>query len=130
MKFFGPLLLLAVSLVQQGQPIRVLSSNGVKAAVQALSEPAEKAIAHRVVTQFNTTALLRQRINQGEDFEVAILTAEAIDALIKEGKIAAASRTDIGSIGIGIGVKKGAKKPDIRTPESLKQTLLTAKSIT
>src|SRR5204862_5568104 len=85
---------------------------------------------HPLAMQFNTTVSLRQRIAAGESFDVAILTAEAIDALIKEGKIVARSRADVGSVGIGVGVRAGAAKPDIRTVDAMKRTLLNAKSIT
>jgi molybdate transport system substrate-binding protein len=114
----------------QDAPVRVLSSNGVKAAVQELHAKGQQTIAHPLAVQFNTTASIKQRIENGEAFEVAILTAEAIDALIKEGKIAAQSRADIGEVGIGVGIRAGAKKPDIGTPDAIKQTLLNARSIT
>ena len=35
-----------------------------------------------------------------------------------------------GPTGILYGVKSGAKKPDIKTPDAMKQTLLNAKSVT
>ena len=50
-----------------------------------------------------------------------ILTAEAIDGLIKRGKVVAGSRVDLARSGIGIAVRKGANKPDIRTPDALKR---------
>jgi molybdate transport system substrate-binding protein len=115
---------------EQAEPVRVFSSNGVKAALDALKAASESAIGHPLAPQFSTTVVARQKIESGEPFEVAILTSEAIDALIKEGKIVARSRADIGSIGIGVGVRSGAKKPDIRTVDALKQTLLNAKSVT
>jgi molybdate transport system substrate-binding protein len=41
----------------------------------------------------------------------------------------AGSEVPLASSGVGIAVKAGARKPDISTPEALKQTLLKAKSI-
>ena len=55
---------------------------------------------------------------------------EAIDDLIKQGKLAAASRKDVGRSELGIGIRAGAPKPDIHTAEALKKSLLAAKSIT
>jgi molybdate transport system substrate-binding protein len=113
----------------QSDPVRVFASNGVRPAIQALTRPAEGAISRSLAAQFNTTTVLRQKIESGEPFDVAVLTAEGLDSLIKSGKIVASSRAEVGHVGIGVGVRAGAKKPDIRTVESLKKTLLEAKGI-
>ena len=118
------------SAFSQNDAVRVLASNGVRPAIQALTRPAEGAIARPLYAQFNTTTVLRQRIDAGEPFDVAVLTAEAIDGFIRAGKIIPGSRTDVGHVGIGVGVRAGAKKPDIRTVELMKRTLLDAKGIT
>ena len=110
-------------------PVRVLSSNGVRGVLEELLKQGEKSIGHPAI-EFNTSSVVRQRIQTGESFDVAILTAEVIDDLIKAGKLAAASRTDVARSGIGVGVRRGAAKPDIKTPESMKATLLHAESIT
>jgi molybdate transport system substrate-binding protein len=39
------------------------------------------------------------------------------------------SRVDLAKSGVGVGVKSGASKPDIRTTEALKKTILAARSI-
>ena len=67
--------------------IRVLASNGIKAAVEALQPQLEKAAGDTLSIEFNTAATLRERIEKGEPFDVAILTDEAMDALIKAGKL-------------------------------------------
>jgi molybdate transport system substrate-binding protein len=114
----------------QSRPVRLLASNGVRPAVQALTPSTEGAITRPLSAQFNTTRDLRQKIEAGEPFDVAILTAEAIDSLIKSGKITAGGRAGLGSVPIGVGVRVGGTKPDIRTAESVKQMLLSVKSIT
>ena len=112
-------------------PLRVFCSNGMKAVLEDIRARAEQAIGRPLGNiEFNTSAAIRQKIQAGEAFDVAILSSEVLEDLIKGGKIAAASRTDLGRSGIGVGIRSGAPKPDIKTPEALKKTLLAAKSMT
>ena len=109
--------------------IRVLASNGVKAAVEELKPQLEKASGSTLSIDFSTAAALRERIEKGEAFDLAILTDDAIDALIKGGKISPTQRAKLARVGIGVGYRKGAAKPDITTAAGIKQTLLNATSI-
>ena len=126
----GFVFLLAPCAPAQPAPIHVLVSNGVRAVVEDLQSQCEKAIGHPLAIQYSAAALLKQKVDAGEPFDVALLTTEVTDELIKEGKIAADSRVDLGRAGVGLGVRSGAPKPDISTPEAMKRTLLNAKSIT
>lgn len=108
--------------------IRVLASNGVKAAVEALTPQLEKASGSTLSIEFSTTATLRERIEKGEAFDVAILTDDAMEALAKAGKVAP-MQTRLARVGIGVGYRKGAAKPDVRTAAAIKQALLNAKAI-
>jgi len=110
-------------------PIRVLSSNGVKAAVEELQGQAERAIGHPLAIEFSTAASLKQRIENGEIFDVAIVTRESLDALVQQGKIDATTRTGVARTGVGVGFRKGVTKPDVRTSNAMKRTLLSAKSV-
>jgi molybdate transport system substrate-binding protein len=109
--------------------LRVLASNGVKAAVEELKPQLEKASGSTLSIDFSTTAALRERIEKGETFDVAILTDEAMDALIKAGKLSAMPHPKLARVGVGVGYRKGAPKPDVGTAASIKQALLNAKSI-
>ena len=109
--------------------LRVLASNGVKAAVEELKPQLEKASGSTLSIDFSTAAALRGRIEKGEAFDVAILTDDAIDALIKAGKISQPQRARLARVGIGVGYRKGAPKPDVGTAAGIKQALLNAKSI-
>jgi len=59
-----------------------------------------------------------------------ILTSDAIATLAKENKIDPGTRTELARSGIGVGIRSGSPKPNIATPEGVKQMLLSAKSIT
>jgi len=109
--------------------LRVLASNGVKAAIEEMKPQLEKATGSGLSIDFSTAAALRERIKKGEAFDVAILTDDAIDALIKAGKISQAQRARLARVGIGVGYRKGAPKPDVGTATGIKQSLLNAKSI-
>ena len=124
------LLLAALSAAAQTAPIHVLASNGVKAVIDDLKPQAERAIGRPLMIEYGTSSAVKTRIEGGEAFDVAILTSDVIDELAKAGKIAAGTRTEIARCGIGIGVRAGAAKPDIKTSAALKKTLLAAKSIT
>lgn len=126
----GSTLLFAAGVLAQTAPVRVLASNGVQGALNEIIPQCEHAIGHPLAVDFGTTASIKPRIEGGEAFDFTILTADAVDGLIKEGKAAADSRVSVARVGIGIGIKAGAPKPDVSTPEALKKTLLSAKSIT
>jgi molybdate transport system substrate-binding protein len=109
--------------------IKVLASNGVKAALEELAPAFERATGNKVVIAFGLAAVLKRQIEAGEAFDLAILTSAGIDDLAKQGKVDAASRAAIARSGVGIGIRKGAPRPDIGTPDALKRTMLSAKSV-
>jgi molybdate transport system substrate-binding protein len=126
----GFIFLFAQKTPAQGTDLLVVVSDGIKPSVEELAPQIEHSIGRKLTTQFNSSKALRDKIQSGEQFDVAILTTDIIDDLIKQGKIAAGTRTDIARTGMGVGIRAGATKPDVSTPEALKRTLLSAKSIT
>lgn len=117
------------SFAQSGQ-IRLLSSNGIRAAVQQLMPAAEKAIGRKVVVEFSASTFLKKEIDAGEPFDVVILTPGIIDDLANAGKLAAGSKTDIASSDLAVGIKAGSAKADISIPDGMKKRLLAAKTLT
>ena len=113
----------------QTSEVRVLASNGIKAVVEDLLPQAQRAIGHTISVQYRPTAALKTEIDAGEPFDAVIVTAESIAQLSKEGKTAGGEGTPISRVGVGIGIRKGAPRPDISTPEALKRALLAAKAI-
>jgi molybdate transport system substrate-binding protein len=111
------------------QAVRVLSTNGVKSAIEDLEPDLERAIGHPLAIEFSTSAALKTRIEQGEAFDVTILTSALVDDLIRQGKVSAGGRVDVGRVGVGIGAKASAPRVDVSTAEAFKKTLLDAKSV-
>src|SRR5438093_1587991 len=83
-----------------------------------------RATGRRLAIEFNSSAALNGAIAAGRAFDVAIATSDLLDTLIKEGKIRADSRAGVARAGVGVGVRTGAPRPDITTPDALRRTLL------
>src|SRR5579859_7892081 len=85
--------------------ITILSSNGVRGILNELGPAFERRSEQRLAVQFDAAAILRQRIENGAAFDVAILTAPIADDLIKAGKLVTATRADIARSGVGMAVR-------------------------
>ena len=107
----------------------VMISDGMKTVVEELTPRIEHSLGRKLAAQFNSSKNLRDKIQAGEPFDAAILTGDVLDDLIQKGKIAAGTRVELSRTGMGVGVRAGAAKPDISTPEALKKVLLAAKSV-
>ncbi len=108
--------------------INAMITTAMKAAVDEMVPPFERATGHTVRVVYGPSGGLARRFNSGEPADLIVISSEVLDQLIKQGKVAP-GRTDVARTGIGIAVRKGAPKPDVSTPEALKRTLLAAKSV-
>src|SRR5258706_11614478 len=109
--------------------IKVIGSPGFREAYNELVPAFEKASGHHVMTQWGGVNEVAKRIADGEAADIVILPVAQIDDLLKQGKLVAGSRTDVAKSGVGIAVRPGAPKIDVRSPDGLKKALLAAKSI-
>ena len=115
--------------VPESTPLRLLSSNGVRAAIEAVQPQMEMATGLRLSAEFSTAAALKRKIDAGEPFDVAILTPALVDDLVAQGRAVAESRSDLARVGVGVGAREGAPRSDVSTPDALKRTLLDAKVV-
>jgi molybdate transport system substrate-binding protein len=106
--------------------IKVLCTIGMRAVLDEVS-PAFERGGVTVVRVYDSSIALLKRIGDGESADAAIFTAGAIDDLIRQRKVI--ERIDLSRSFVGIAVAKGAPKPDIGTPETFRQALLSAESI-
>jgi molybdate transport system substrate-binding protein len=109
--------------------ITVLSSLATREAYLELVPQFEKTTGHKVETTWAGTVVIMKRMADGEAFDLVISSGASIADLTKQNKIVADSATNLSKTGIGIGVKKGAAKPDVGTADAFKRAMLKAKSI-
>ena len=126
-------LLLATGAVRAAE-LKVMISGGFSAAYNTLVPEFERATGNTVATVAGpsmgaTAQAIPNRLQRGEPADVVIMVGEALDELVKQGKVVVGSRVDLARSYIGMAVRAGTPKPDISSVDALKRTLLAAKSI-
>jgi molybdate transport system substrate-binding protein len=134
MRFTPVLLATALSFAMpqlaESAEIKVISGGAFKQVLNALVAQYQKESSNSAAVTYQTVGQHLKLIKGGEEqFDVAVLTPEAIDGLIADGKVVAGSRADLAKTGIGVVVKAGAPLPDISTVDAFKRALLAAKSV-
>src|SRR5438552_7700737 len=109
--------------------IKIMAPRAIWTILNEAGPQFERMSGHKLNVSVDLAAVVTRRVNSGEVFDIAVAAPAQIDALVKDGKLLADTRTDLTRAGIGVEVKKGAPKPDISTVEAFKRAMLSAKSI-
>ncbi|MDB5992901.1 MAG: extracellular solute-binding protein [Pseudomonas sp.] len=125
---------LGLSSLAQAEELRVMTSGGFTAAYKVLGPKFAASTGNTLDTALGPSMgkapeAIPNRLARGEKADVVIMVGYALDELIKQGKVDPASRVELADSRIGLVVRDGAPKPDISTVDSLKKTLLEAKSV-
>lgn len=110
-------------------PITVRSSNSSRPVLDLLLPVFEEESGHQVELILDTAKNSLARIQAGERADAAVLLGTSIDKLAAQEVLIKGSAQPFARSTIGIGVLKGAPKPDISTVEAFKRTMLNAQSI-
>jgi ABC-type molybdate transport system substrate-binding protein len=126
--------ILFVAAATSAEDVRVMTSGAFTAAYRELVPQFEHATHDKVISSFGASMgdapdSIPGRLRRGEPADVVILAAQALDDLIRQGKVVAGSRVDLVESRIGMAVKSGTPKPDISSVDGLVRALLKAKSI-
>jgi molybdate transport system substrate-binding protein len=108
--------------------IQVLCTNGLKTVFEAIGKELTTATGVPFAAEYGSTKMFTDRIAGGDVPDVVILTDEAIDALIAQGKLAA-GRVDLAKSLVGVAVRKGTPKPDISSSAAFIVALRAARLI-
>lgn len=109
--------------------ITVMATAAVKEAFRELVPQFERNARCAVTPLWMPTVDMLRRLDGGEVVDLILLTGETIDQLTAKGIVAAGTRTDIVKSRVGMAVRAGAPKPDIRSAEAFRQSMLAARSI-
>ncbi len=110
--------------------LRLVSSLAVRGAFEAAIIPAfEAGTGCTVAAEWLPTTLIMEGVAAGRPADVLVVVEDAMDRLVAEGRVDAASRVMLVRSRVGVAVAKGAPHPDISTGAAFRDALLAARSV-
>src|SRR5215813_10956777 len=106
--------------------LKVFVGGAMTETVEKIGAAFAKSSGNKLDYVSDTTGALQKRLAAGEKADVVVVTAAGLDAMQKENRIAAGSRTDLVRALIGVAMKPGGKAPDLSSTDSFKASLLAA----
>ena len=108
--------------------LSIAATVAAKSALQDLAPVFEKATGHTLKLRFASAAEIRAEIERGAPFDVAVLTAAAVEELVKAGKADGATNVAVFRSGIGIATTQQSSL-QVTTPDQLRQALTDARMV-
>lgn len=126
--------LVLASGMAEAAEIHVMASGAFTGAFRTIAPRFEQATGHKLALawgpSFGTTRdALPVRIASGEPVDVLLIVDGSLEGLVASGGFKPASRAPVAVSPIGLGVREGAPKPDVRTLDAVRRALLAAASI-
>ena len=110
--------------------LKIFASRAIWTVLEEIGPEFEKSSGHKLNVITGLSSEFVGRINAAETFDVIAAPPAVLDGLIKSGKVAGDSKTNLVRSANGVEVLAGAPKPDISSVDAFKRALLNAKSIT
>jgi molybdate transport system substrate-binding protein len=113
----------------QATELQVIAGGGIASPLREIAAQFESISGHNIVIRFGTSPELIKMATTGGPFDLGVVPQVVLKDAAVRTQFAPGPTSDVARVGIGVAVRSGALKPDISTPEALKQTLLKAQSI-
>lgn len=110
--------------------IRIMSGGAPKEIFRQLTPQFDRQSGHKVEFIFAVMLALRDRLAAGEKADVLVMPTNILDAYQKDGMVLAQHRAILGLVSINAVVRTGTQRPDLSTPEKVKQAILGSRAIT
>ena len=112
-----------------GADIRVLTGNAVNAPQQNLADEFTRQTGHKVKITSANPAIIQQKINAREPFELFVIPAQFLKAAEGEGAIITGTGRPVARIGVGIAARADGPKLNFSTPDAFRKLLLDARVV-
>jgi ABC-type molybdate transport system substrate-binding protein len=90
--------------------LSVYAPGGVRSAVQAVATAFEHQTGHTIKFTFGTGGGIQKQIAAGAPADVTVLPSKGSSELEKAGLVVPNSRLEVGSVGVGVGIKAGTPR--------------------
>src|ERR1700722_10784045 len=109
-------------------PLRVVAVGALQNALKLLGAEFTRQGGAQIECTFTSPANLKNTLAAGQ-FDVVVAAAPTVAELESSGALQTGSRRKAARVGIGVGVREGARKPDLSTPEAFKQAINSARNV-
>jgi molybdate transport system substrate-binding protein len=113
----------------QAAELQIIAGGGVTAPLTEIIAQFERTSGHKVNIRYGTAPELIKMATGDAPVDLAVVPQDVLKDTGARARFTHEAPRDVARVGIGVAVRKGAVKPDISTPEALKQTLLEANGI-
>jgi molybdate transport system substrate-binding protein len=114
----------------QAAELKVLAGGSMTVSLNELKPRFEQATGNKLTIVFDSTPNLIKAATSGAPFDLGVVPVDVMKDAAARARFAAGPTIDVARVGYGVAFRAGAPKPDVSTPDALKQTLLKAQSIT
>ena len=121
-------LALAAVVPVRAADLQVIAGGGIAVPLNEIVAQFEQSSGHKVTVRYGTAPELI-KIATTTPFDFAVTPSEVFKDEGAAARLVPGPTTDIAHVGLGVAVHAGAPKPDIGTPQALKQALLDAKTV-
>jgi molybdate transport system substrate-binding protein len=109
--------------------LRIFSGGAPKEIFLQLTPQFEGTSGHKIEFVFAVMSALRDKLAAGEKADVLVMPTNILDDYQKNGVVQAQGRAILGLVSVNAVVRTGAPKPDLSTPDKVRQSILNSRTI-
>ena len=122
-------LALVLPTVAKAAELKVLAGGSIAGPLNELKAQFERDSGHKLTIHFDSTPNLIKAVTSDAPFDLGVVPVDVFKDAAAKARFVPGPTIDIARVGYGVAVRAGAAKPDISSPDALKQTLTKAQSI-